>query len=365
MVVRLIEGFEVERITGHWDRRYAVVTGAPTFPAGYKDLNGFAAQSNSLELTTKALTTTLQNSWTIGFAFKMVEGLTTGQTTYPEVVFLDGPLRASDDQIALRFVAQTSLASEVSRAKIEVVRGGTVLGTSDTVFLRNRWYYIEFQVTIHPTLGSYEVKVDEVSDAGATDTSGTVNTANQGTAGADRYHMSWESDSGNDDVAYDQIICGDDSTFRGKIVVEGLRSIDGDGDQADWALAGGASNVGDALLDADNQVSASLELQRITSSTVNDVSFADHENLVLIRDGTIYGIRLTSVGRMETSGTRGVTPRFRDKDGAPAEADGTEYTLTDTSFESWTEMFVNNPVSAAAWQVSEVDLGQWGVKVTT
>lgn len=364
MAIRFIEGFETERTSTHAARRYETVTGTyGSSENGRKNSNGFALSGTAFNMVTPALVTSLGNTWTVGFGVYFESGDFASLSTFPGVYFLDGGDAGTDEQLGLRFNGQALVGLETCKIAIEVVRGATVLGTSDIRLDLARWYYIEFQVTIHPSTGSYEVRINESVDAGASDTAGTANTANQGTAGADRVNLSWQSSPSADVLWYDDIYIKDDGTYLNDFVVEGLASVAGDGDTAQWQLAGAAVDVGTAFLDSATANSLAETNDRIQTDTVGEISLANFEDLSFIQGGTIHCVQVAVLGRMETSGQRDVQPRFRHINGSPSEHNGTAVTYDNTMFQLGREVFETNPATASAWVVNDIDLGQWGVRL--
>jgi hypothetical protein len=68
------------------------------------------------------------------------------------------------EHLFLKLVPATGLV-EVRRGPTS---GGTVLGTSSTALLANTWYYIEFKWTIHNATGAFELRINTVVEASAT-----------------------------------------------------------------------------------------------------------------------------------------------------------------------------------------------------
>jgi hypothetical protein len=372
MALRFLEGFEVESFLIHAQRKYATVAnGWGTSAPGRWHAAHRSIRDPDMILITPALVTSVGNTWTIGFGFRGFDAAATpaSVTRAPGFRLLDGPSESADEQVSVELHPETLLTSDVvGRWQVVVRRGATVLGTSTFRLMQLRWYYLEFQVVVRTGVnGSFEVKVHDFHANSITTvlTVSGVNTANQGTDGADRVAILWDSaGSLNDDVEFDDIYIRDDATYLGNVVIEGRETVAGNGDTADWDLQGGATDVGDALLDEQQNAQIAFEDQRIVSDVIGEISLANYQDLVLIRDGTIHGVMLITVARMESSGTRTIRSVFRHKDtGSPANAEGSDFILADTNFDSFFQVFAVNPVTTTAWDVPDLDLGQWGVKV--
>lgn len=373
MTIRFQEGFENISDETQGARKYALITnGWPTSQSGRWNSAFRAAQGNAPILVTEPLVSSVQNTWTIGFGWMAVQTPTTpaSVTRGTGIRLLSGGTDiTANEQVSIELQPQTIGSWEsAGRWLVVVRRGGTTLATGSVQIILNRWYYFEFQVVVRTgTDGSVMVKVHEWPSLSVTtdiNVSG-INTANLGSDGADRIAIVFDSvgSSTNDQVRFDDIYVADDSTFRGNTVIEGLDAVTGNGDSAQWELQGGAANVGDALLDSDSN-SPTLETRRIVSDTTGQISLADFQNLSFLLDGTYHFVAVNVLGRMESSGTRTIKPVFRHKDtGSPSNFEGGDFVVLDTNFTQFDEYYQTNPVTALAWDLADINLGQWGVKL--
>lgn len=151
-----------------------------------------------------------RDEWIVGF------DLTWTTTLVPNVsflVFYDTTVDKANAQLGLRF----NLSGQ-----LELVRGGlaspTVLGSGSEIFTGGTggWKYVEIKVKIHNTLGSWEVRVNDVLDF-----SGTGDTQNTGTAGANIIALRNENFSTNA-IGFDNFYIADtqgsiNNTFLGPV----------------------------------------------------------------------------------------------------------------------------------------------------
>lgn len=373
MTMRFQEGFENISDLTQGQRKYALVTGSwPTADAGRWNTAFRAATDNAAVLVTKPIVTSVQNTWTIGFGWFGVQFPNSpGSVTRASGIRLlsGGTSITANEQVSIEIQPQTLLAHEAQgRWLIVVRRAGTTLATGTLYLQQNRWYYIEFQVVVRTgTNGSIQVKVHEWPSLSVTtdiNVSG-INTANLGTDGADRLAIVFDSvgSASSDTVSFDDIYAADDSTYRGNMVIEGLDAVVGNGDTAQWELQGGATDVGHALLDSDSS-NVTLEDRRIVSDTTGQISLCNFGDLTFLLDGTYHFVSMSLLARMESSGTRTLKPVFRHKDtGSPSNFEGDDFVVTDTNWSQFNQMFATNPVTAAAWDKNDINLGQWGVKL--
>jgi len=369
MAFQFIEGFEAEAHDDYVDRRYAARTGSlnAASVAGRRNSSHRAIRHNSLVLETKALVVSVGNTWTVGFGFNKDENLSTSSTEFCGWSLSDGV----GEQFSLTIVRQTSLTSEEPYAYIELrqgdrTTGATVLATGIIPIQLKRWYYIECTVVVRTGInGSADVYVDGVADT-ALSISG-VDTAAQGTDGADRLVLSWETDTGNPNVIMDDWYARDDATptTSGDFVVEAVQPDSADGTYTDWDLAGGATSVGHAFLDGATNGNNATELdRRIITDVLNDMSSAPFDETNFVREN-ILSVRLSTQAKMDTSGTRGLTPFLRDNTGTPGDASGTAFTVNTTSWSTFDEYFDTNPEKGGAWTAAQLDVMEWGIELTT
>jgi hypothetical protein len=242
---------------------------------------------------------------------------------------------------------------------LTVKRGTTTLATGITVLALNSWYYIELKGTIHDTTGSYEVRIDGVTEAALT--ASGVDTRNAGTTGQwDRILLGTLSGiSGNqyiDDVyVCDQSGAAPRNTFLGPVKVETLYP------QTDAVAAG--SNAGltpstgtdhGALVDETTPNTSDYN----SSPTVGLKDTYNYPSLTLT--GTVLGIQTNLYVAKSDTAARTVCAVVR--------AGGTDYDGANiaplTTFSYFSEVRAQNPNTSAEWTSSDIISLQAGMKVT-
>lgn len=383
MALRWHEGFEALFLPTLMLRKYAAggtfVTAGGN-PVGWQG-KGFACDSQNtsgsgyVDLTTRALVVSPENSWIMGWAWQMndVGGLSGSQTTFPGMNLHN----SVGQQLQFEMVAYNSESKPGGFYwRLQVRRGSTVLGTSDKIFELGKWYYIEVKATVRTgTNGSFAMRwwgqfdnsptVDTFQGATLTG----INTANQGTDGADRMRMLLVSlpQTGSADLLYldDVYVC--DSTgsinndYLGKQMIEALHP-DGTGNAMQWDLAGSATSIADALAEARTSQSTPGDDRRITSDVTDERALATYDPLTFHRLNTIRGVLLHTEHRMDTSGSRSFVPLLRKTTGTPAEVEGTSVLLSSTSVTGSSEVFEVDPNTGAVWTVTNINAAEFGVK---
>jgi len=381
MALRWFEGFETHRLTVLMGRKYAAgatfatVTGTV---AGWQS-KGFCADCSNnggtVDLTTPPLVGSVQNSWIMGWAWMMDDpgGLSSSQTTFPTVALHN----SVGQQLQFEMVAYNSENKPGGFYwRLQVRRGSTVLATSTKIFELSQWYYIEVKATVRTgTNGSFAMRwwtpfstsatVDTFQ--GATITG--INTANQGTDGADRARMSLQSaplTSSADAIrADDWYVC--DSTgsinndYLGKQMIEEMQP-NGNGNSIVWDLAGGATSVTDAWAESALAQSTTEDDKRVTSDVTDEKELATYTDLAVHLKNTIRGVMLHTDHKMDTAGQRNFVPLLRKTTGTPAESEGTQVLVTGTAVTGSSEVFELDPNTGAAWTQTNLNAAEFGVK---
>lgn len=372
MTLRWLEGGQACQNTTIFTRLYATVSGA--VGSTPNDQFGRSVVScGNLILTTAALVGAVTNTWVVGFRFNMTSGtLDTSPSQRPGMMFRDGV----GEQLRIEAVDTSSTAPGNAKFKLRVMRGATELARTVQEFSQtnsvNNWTYFEWTVTINTTTnGSFSLRWHTHKSKNNTatwDAANTgINTANQGTAGADRIRISWDT-GGTDQLVLSDIYVLDsagsvNNAFLGEIYIEALKP-DGDGTTLDWALAGGAASLEDAINEPANIQSIGEDDKGVTSDTVADIELATMSNLSLITNATVVGIQTRIYGKMDTTGNRDIEFYYRKTTGTPAQTGtGVLLALNSTSFEGAADTRETDPNTAAAWVIADINAMQLGFQL--
>lgn len=242
-----------------------------------------------------------------------------------------------------------------------IKRGGTTVATS-SYYDFGVWHYFELKVTVRSgTNGAYELRHNGVLDISGTG----VNLADNATDGWDIFALRYITNTGNQ-LLYDDIyVCNGTGTknndFLGPSVVEGLLP-NGAGASTQWTLgSGGVANwdqVNDPASAPDDVTTGGINF----SDTNTNRDLYAYEDLTQIT-GTIHAVQIGTQLAMNSAGTRTVKTKYRDPD--TTVVDGTSHVVDAVSFDEFTEVLDDNPNSAAAWDVTDIDDGQFGVEVVS
>ncbi len=377
MALRWMEGFENCRISELLARKYDVFTGSgaagiSNTTVGWQGvgfcLEASGSAASACTFTTPALVVAVENTWILGWAWAIdnAGGLSGSQTSFPSIELHDGV----GQQLQIEMIAANATKPGGGYWKIQVRRGSTVLATGTKLFQPGKFYYIEAKVTVRPgTDGSVEVQWWRLTDTVATNdilVSG-INTANQGTDGADRVKIQLISEPVTTaHLLLDDIyICDDtgaiNNDFLGKQVIEGI-TPSANGNYLEWSLQGSAASLEDAWNESATVQSDLEDDKRTQSDTTDQRELAAYSNLSVISLVSITGLMLHTQHRMDTSGSRGFCPLLRKTTGTPADAEGTTVTVVGTDETGSSEMFELDPNTAAAWTVTNVNAAEFGVK---
>ena len=245
--------------------------------------------------------------------------------------------------------------------RLALYRGSTLINTT-SYFDFGVWHYFELKVTVRDgTDGAYELRrngVVEISDTG-------LNMADNATDGWDIFAFRYTTNTGGALRYDDMYLCNGagskNNDFLGPSIVEGILP-NGAGASTDWTLGSGGSNnwdqVNDSAASTDENTAGGIN----HSDTNGDKDLYAFEDLTQIT-GTIHAIQVGTQLAMNAAGTRTVKTVYRDPD--TTEADGASHVVDSTGYDEFTEVLEDNPASAAAWDVADIDDGQFGVEVVS
>jgi hypothetical protein len=354
-------------------RLYATVSGA----VGNSYADEYARnlwESSNLILKTPAVVGSVANTWFVGFGFTMPTGeLNTSPSAFPHVGLYDGV----GEQLRIEVVAANDTKPGGSYYKLRVKRGATVLATTVERFsganLPTRRVYFEFKSVVRTsTNGSFELKYHDFKTGVHTatwDAANTgINTANQGTDGADRFQFAWTTGDVLDRVSLTDIYVLDNTgsknnDYLGVLYCEALKPA-GTGTTNTWVLAGSAASVEDALDEGAATQSTLEDDRRITSDVVGDLTLATMSDLSSkIATTRIVGVQTRIFGKMETVGSRDVQFFYRKTTGSPAQIGTAILDLDSTTIVGEADTLESDPNTSADWVIADINGVQMGVEL--
>lgn len=234
--------------------------------------------------------------------------------------------------------------------QLYVRRGGTTLATGTTVLSSDTWYYIEFKGTTHDTTGSYEVRIDGVTELSATG----VDTRNGGS---------------NNSINEVQIIGDNASTYQFDdwYIADTTGSLNNDflgpgrvfrvipnaaGTQSDWT-----PDTGTNYQRVDEDVSDD-DTSYVETSTNNDEDFYDFSTLTA---DEIKGAQLNISAKRTDTGAYDVNLPILS---GATQNDGSANSLS-ASYDHYFRITETDPNTSAAWSVSNWNSAEFGIKVTS
>lgn len=237
-------------------------------------------------------------------------------------------------------------------------RGGTLLGTGTTPIPSSAWGYIEVSVTISDTVGEVHVRLnggltDEVAFTGDTKNGGTNTTID---------NVFFDSSSGTGGAAGTRIadvymLSGTGpapmNNFLGDVTI---RTLAPNGNGAFSQLTGSDGNSTDNYQLVDEHVYSTADY--VGSATVGQKDTYQMEDLPT-GVGTIFALQVT--GRMAKTDVTLGQARY------VLRSAGTDYTgvnrALSTSHITYTDVFLTDPATGAAWTLSGVNAAEAGMEV--
>lgn len=361
-MLRWLEGFEAEQDSTEWTPKYSVVDegggGGFTFPAGFRSpaaCTGGTTTANA-ELRTKALVASPSNTWFSGIRVLFGTNVTAGDKNAGYRYY-----SGATEQLAFVLSVNTILSALHPTASWKVYRGATLLGTSPAFFLDQNNYWEFGAVVRTSTNGSVTIRRNGTTFYSLSG----VNTANSGSDGADRAGWKWHI--GSQSVTVDDWYINDDAgssnnTFMaasGDPVIFG-KLPSGEGNRNDWTPSSGTNNA--ALVD--DAAGSVSDADYVSSFTAGDDDLYDYTDFTEFGSSTpVLGVQLNTRGAMLASGSKVISPLFRDTGGS--EDVGTSWTWSSTSAQHEERLYDLNPVTASAWTRASLNAGQFGVNLVS
>lgn len=247
------------------------------------------------------------------------------------------------------------LRFDTTNQRFVVTRNGVTLATGDTVISIDTWYYIELKVVIHDTTGSFDLRINNVTETwNAANTN--VDTRNGGTGVVDRWRGRLSNTSGSavwiDDLyIVDGAVSGAD--FLGDVRVD-TKFPDAAGDNTDFTPSTGSNytNVDETDPDGD--------------TTYNESATVGHKDTFSLSDtpglgATVYGVAHIMRARKTDAGTRELRGLLKSSGGTTTNQ--TTRSLSD-SYVSYFQHNENVP-GGTGWTESDVDGLKAGYEVVT
>lgn len=345
MVARWTEGFETHQIATQLARKYATQSGAITISAGR--VFGSSAGQNALVTVTPSFG--LADIWVHGFGIRIASQQTAlntgGQGFYFE--------KAAAEQCHIEFV------NNAGSFEVRLMRGATQIAITTSAFAYAVWHYFEWKVTVKGTVnGVYEIRRNGVNVLSGS----AVNLAAAGTDQADIWSTRFTSNTGTNVLIDDEYVVDGtgavNNTFLGAVIVEGILP-NGAGTTTQWTPSAGSNfdNVDDPGNVAPDDLAAGGFNESDTVGQKDTYAFQDLTQVL----GAILFVQLGTQLGMALAGSRNVKTRFRDNGGT--EADIATHAVASTVYDEFVDVMDVNPQSAAAWDVTDIQGGEFGVEI--
>lgn len=285
-----------------------------------------------------SLTLDDQNTWIVGFAFKMDKLSSSGSKT---LQFFDAN---SAVQLTLNIVSSV----------IKLYRGDSsvLLATSENTLGSDVWYYMEVKAVIDNTNGLFEVRINEnvwVTYSGDTQYSSTLSTARR---------MSFHTASFVAALFHDIYVCDGTGTtnnnYLGDVRVDTL-APSGAGATTDFTPTGSAINYEN--VDETSAVSTTNYNSSDMVGAIDSFVFGD----LAAMGSDIKGMQINLAAKKDDSGTRTMKAIARLSN---TNYEGDEITMTDSYF-IHRQIWEQNPATSEDWDEAAINGAEFGYKVAS
>lgn len=220
--------------------------------------------------------------------------------------------------------------------QIEVKHGdGTTLGTYSTI-TDSAWMYVEFKSTFNNSTGSYDLKINGISEVSGTN----VDTQNSANAYANKVELGFD---GSVIAEFDDYYV-DDANFLGNVKVYTMNPTS----DSSVAWTPSADTNYQCVDDGGNYHDSDSSYVSVTAAGLKDLYGLSNLSL---SSGTIKGIAHNFVGKKTDTNPANIIPKIVTNS---TEYSGSAIAMT-TSYVSYQTIWENNPDTSTAWTYSEVD----------
>jgi hypothetical protein len=345
MALEFCDGFDhYTSATAGASRKWDSTNTAGSTSAGRFAGNSWGTQNQPLSLTQGQLTSVATR--TVGFACQIGQ-ITGGVGVVPIFQFLD----AGTTQIEIRQVTGGG-------GVLQVTRNGTALATSTSTLTVNTWYYIEFQATIHPTAGSFTLRVTSGGTTSVWASASGVNTRNTSNSTTDGLGFP----NAGYPITVDDFYCLNSSgsvnnTFLGESrILTNLPSAD------DTAATGTnllwTPNSGTPHFSRANETNPDDDTSYVSSATAGQID--TYKYAAISPTGAIAALQVTLCERKDDVGTRTTCVAYRSSGGTNY-AGANNFSPT-SSYLMNRQIFETDPATSSAWTASAINNGEFGVK---
>jgi len=359
MAIRFMEGFENRKHEDYIDRITAGFSGNESFGVGRR--LGSSLQGQNFGVPTKALVSSVENTWIACWAMRKQEGTLDGSS--------DAGIKFSDSGGVQCELVMVNAPESTDAFKWELKRGASVIATSSPFAHGDgpqSWHYFVLKVTVRTGVnGAYELRHFDMDNNSTVVFSGSgENLANQGTDGADRITYSLFSNN-QALISIDDIVIMDSTGSKNNdipsepFVITGALP-DGDGNRNEWDGSSGGPKY--ALIDDPVGGPPEDNNHIQTDVTPEDELFTYASFTGQIDSGTaVVAVQVNTTATMETSGSRTCRPIIREGAG---EATGANF-IPDMMHITYFEIFEDNPVDSVAWSQSDIEGMEVGVEAVS
>jgi hypothetical protein len=279
----------------------------------------------------------------VGFAFKYAAG--TGVATDAAILHLV-------DSVTVQLTLGINSAQHLQLRRGGA--GGTILATGTTVLSTGTSYYIELKATINNTTGTYEVRIN-----GVTEFSGTgANTRNSANNSADGIDFGADTNVGNSNFDYEDLVWmnnagSTNNDFMGDVRVF-CSKPSADGASSQWT-----PNSGGTHFNRVNEATPDDDTTYLSSPTVNNKDSWAMDDLPGSAS-LVKAVQMVPYVKKSDAGVRVAAPLLR--------ISGTDYVQPDmtlsTSYQYLPKIVELSPATGVAFTVAEVNAMEVGIKVT-
>lgn len=230
--------------------------------------------------------------------------------------------------------------------RVTITRSGTVVATSTAALSTAIWYHLEFALSVHDSVGTAEVKINETTFVSFTGDTQATTAENSGYV-----NEFFLLGAGSLNVDFDDLCVYSGAGWMGDCRVYSLLPS-GAGNYSQWTPSTGSNY---ACVDETAPNSDTDYVSETNAGDIDTYAFGDISG----SSGTVRALVVNLFARKDDAGARTICPVYRR---SSTDTLGDNISLAN-SYLWYAKIWETDPLTAAAWTLANINGSEFGVKL--
>lgn len=232
--------------------------------------------------------------------------------------------------------------------RMTITRNGTVVATSAAALMTGVWYHLEFALYVHDSIGTAEVRINEVSFVSFSGDTQATTAENSGYA-----NEFFLLGAGSLQVDFDDVCVYSGAGWLGDCRIYSLLPS-GAGNYSQWTPSAGSNY---ACVDETAPNSDTDYVSETNPGDIDTYAFGDISG----SSATIQAVAVNMFARKDDAGARTICPVYRR---SSTDTLGDNISLAN-GYLWYAKIWQADPLTAAAWTLANLNGSEFGVKLVS